>query len=129
MSELSIDQEFYGGLRELADSAFPKHCRHCGQEYANATDFLTATLSLRANASGLKQSLDDDGQMIVDLFRNCACGSTLLESFQNRRDCSEQGDKRRKIFQEMVNRLVEQNWSADKARAELLKLMHASASE
>lgn len=120
---INFDADFYVGLRELAESAFPKRCGRCGREYQNATDFLTATRALRTDSSGLKQSLDDDGQVIVDLFRNCICGSTLLESFQNRRDLSEQTDNRRKMFDGMVKKLVDSGLSRDNARAELLKFI------
>lgn len=132
MSDLNIghDKALYAGLRELAESNFPKRCRHCGKEYLNVTDFLVATKSLREDSSGLKQSLDDDGQVIVDVFRNCVCGSTMLESFYNRRDLSEQSVKRRKIFQDMVNKVVvEKNCSIEDARAALLKFMRRSISK
>jgi hypothetical protein len=100
--EQNIDAELFAGLRELAESSFPKHCRNCGREYRDSAEFLTATQPLLADSSGLKQSRDDDDQVIVDLFRNCVCGSTLLESFWNRRDLSEDGIKRRMRFQDMV---------------------------
>lgn len=116
-------EELSAGLRELAESAFPKRCRNCGHEYGNAAEFLVATRPLHADTSGLKQSLDDDGQQIVDLFRNCVCGSTLLESFWNRRDLSADGLKRRMRFQDIVNKLVETGCSAETARSELVKLM------
>jgi hypothetical protein len=119
--------EFFEGLRELAESAFPKRCRNCGKEYQNATEYLTATQPLRADISGLKQSRDDDGLAIVDLFRNCICGSTLLESFKNRRDLREEGITCRKRFDDMVDKLVASGWPAESARAELLKLMRGAA--
>ncbi|MBI5007060.1 MAG: hypothetical protein HZB95_08025 [Nitrosomonadales bacterium] len=93
MSATRIDEEFFAGLRELVDSAFPKRCANCGREYRNAAEFLAATKPLRSNASGLKQSHDDDGRTVVDLFRNCVCGSTLLESFWNRRDLTRDGTR------------------------------------
>jgi hypothetical protein len=123
MPDPHIDEELFAGLRELAESAFPKRCRNCGQEYRSAAEFLAATRPVRADTSGLKQSVGDDGQLIVDLFRNCVCGSTLLESFSNRRDLSEDGIKRRMRFQDMVDKLVAKGRTAEAARSELLKLM------
>jgi len=129
MSELRNDKDFFAGLRELADSAFPKRCGNCGREYRNAAEFLEATQPVRAGVSGLKQSRDDDGLAIVELFRNCVCGSTLLESYWNRRDLSEAGITRRKRFQEMVGKLVEMGFSAEMARGELTKLMRGQPNE
>ncbi len=124
-----IDEGLFAGLRELAESAFPKRCRNCGQEYRSAAEFLAATRPVRADTSGLKQSVDDDGQLIVDLFRNCVCGSTLLESFSNRRDLSEDGIKRRLRFQDMVDKLVAKGCTAEAARSELLKLMRGQPND
>ena len=127
--EANFKDEFFTGLRQLADSAFPKRCAHCGRVYRNSEEFLTATQPIRPDSSGLKQSRDDDGQMIVDLFRNCVCGSTLLESFQNRRNVSKDGVMRRMLFQDMVGRLVVMGYPAETARGELLKLMRGQPNE
>ncbi len=124
-----IDEGLFAGLRELAESAFPKRCRNCGQEYRSAAEFLAATRPVRADTSGLKQSVGDEGELIVDLFRNCVCGSTLLESFSNRRDLSEDGIKRRTRFQDMVDKLVAKGCTAEAARSELLKLMRGQPND
>jgi hypothetical protein len=127
--EAYFKDEFFTGLRQLADSAFPKRCAHCGRVFRNSDEFLAATRPVRPDSSGLKQSRDDDGQMIVDLFRNCVCGSTLLESFQNRRNVSKDGVMRRMLFQDMVGRLVVLGYQAEAARGELLKLMRGQPNE
>jgi hypothetical protein len=129
MNGQDIREDIYSGLRQLADSAFPKRCQSCGREYRNSAEFLAATLPLRSNASGLKQSSDDDGHMIVELFRNCVCGSTLLESYWNRRDLSDAGVTRRKRFQDMVEKLIATGCPAETVRAELLKLMHGQPND
>lgn len=81
MSEQSKIQGIVAGLRQFEASAFPKHCACCAREYASATEFIAATQALPSDCSGLKLSQDDDGNPIVELFRNCDCGSTLMESF------------------------------------------------
>ena len=106
MSEPGVNAVLFAGLQQLADSAFPKRCANCGREYRTAAEFLAATRPLRADTSGLKQARGDDGHAFVELFRNCVCGSTLLESFRNRRDLSEEGNMRRKRFEDMVGKLV-----------------------
>lgn len=119
--------ELFASLHALAASTFPKHCRNCGRVYASTDEFFAATQPVRADHTGLKQSLDDAGQPIVELFRNCACGSTLLESFRNRRDLSAAGIKRRARFDELLDKLKAAGVDADTARAELLKMMRGQA--
>ncbi len=119
----------YQGLRELAESAFPKRCATCGRVYASAEEFLRETRTLRANSSGLKQSVDDDGSTIVELYRNCACGSTLMDFFVDRRDMSEAGLRRRRRFGELLERLVSAGLEREVARAELIKIVHGQPSE
>ncbi len=129
MPDPDFDQELFAGLRQLTDSAFPKRCGNCGREYRNAEEFLAATQRTRAHSSGLKQSKDDDGSMIVELFRNCVCGSTLLESFWNRRDLSAEGTLRRKRFEDMIGKLAALGYDAKFARSELIKFMRGQPNE
>lgn len=129
MLEQTEIQEIYSGLRALAESTFPKRCRNCGQEYASAAEFIVATQAVRPNCSGLKQSQDDDDNLIVEVFRNCNCGSTLMESFNDRRDLTEEGIKRRRRFEEMLGHLVSRGVAREVAYAELIKLMRGQANE
>lgn len=129
MNNSKHSEDIYAGLRQLADSAFPKRCKLCGREYQNAAEFLAATLPLRNDASGLKQTRDDNGQEIVELFRNCICGSTLLESYRSRRDTGDDAALRRSQFQEMVGKLVATGITAETARSELLKFMRGQPSD
>jgi hypothetical protein len=127
MSGADANAELFAGLRQLVDSAFPKRCTNCGREYHTAAEFLAATRPLRADSSGMKQGRDDDGLEIVELFRNCVCGSTLLESFRSRRDLSTEGKVRRKRFDDMVGKLVAMGYPSSVARDELLKLMRGQS--
>lgn len=117
----------FASLHALAASTFPKHCRNCGRVYASTDEFFAATRPVRADHTGLKEGLDDAGRPIVELFRNCACGSTLLESFHNRRDLSPAGLKRRARFDELLGKLKAAGVDADTARAELLKMVRGQA--
>ena len=67
--------------------------------------------------------------MIVDLFRNCVCGSTLLESFRNRRNLSKDGIMHRMLFQDMVGKIEAMGYTAESARGELLKFMRGQPNE
>ena len=121
--------DFYQGLKSLAESAFPKHCNNCGRIYETAEDFINSTKNLPTNSSGLKQSIDDDESTIVELYRNCECGSTLLNFYRDRRDNSSQGLDRRKQFGELLIKLVELGLSEISAHIELIKVMRGESSE
>ena len=121
--------ELFAGLRELAESAFPKQCRNCGREYATAQEFITATQPLSADRSGLKSSLDDDGEVILELFRNCVCGSTMMDNFNDRRDTSETGARKRQRFSELHTHLVNQGVEPTLATLELRKVARGQPSE
>src|SRR5574337_2046178 len=96
-SQAGIDGDLYAGLQELA-TTFPKRCTACGRTYRDMHDYLVQTRRVAGGASGLKQSLDDDGNVVVELFRNCVCGSTLMDEFRNRRDMTGAGLRRRARF-------------------------------
>lgn len=126
-----MDQEekaLFDGLRALSESTFPKNCTVCGKVYETVAEFVKDTEGLRRN-SGLKSSLDDDDRSIVELFRNCACGSTLMSSFSDRRDISPAGLKRRVLFGQLLTMLTNKGVDAVRARSELLKFIQGHPSE
>lgn len=123
-----MDSTLFAGLKELAHGAFPKRCANCGRLYESAVDYLQATQPIKPEISGLKQSQDDDGSVIVEVFRNCACGSTLMDIFNNRRDVSEAGLYRRRRFGELLDYLVKEGLEAGLARGELLKVLRGEGS-
>ncbi|WP_211167388.1 hypothetical protein, partial [Aromatoleum evansii] len=118
----------YAGLRELAAGTFPKRCSACGRKYCDADDYIAQTQRVGNGRSGLKQAVDDDGQVIVELFRNCVCGSTLMDCFRDRRDASEAGLRRRARFGELIEMLVAQGLDRERARTELLKVLRGEPS-
>lgn len=124
-----MDTTLFEGLTELAASAFPKRCASCGRVYETAAEYLLSTRPISERRSGLKQSMDDDGSVIVEAFRNCECGSTLMDVFNNRRDLSEAGARRRARFAELLDYLVAQSLDREVARAELLKVLRGEGSE
>ena len=120
----AIDAELYAGLQEIAAGAFPKRCAMCGRNYRDADDYVRQTRRIASGRSGLKQTFDEDGRVIVELFRNCVCGSTLMDCFNDRRDTSEAGCRRRARFAELVESLVTKGLERARARTELLKVLH-----
>ncbi|MCG7900565.1 MAG: oxidoreductase [Candidatus Thiodiazotropha lotti] len=109
------------GLQELSDTAFPRVCTNCGKEYPDLQTFIYETQQLEGR-SGLMENVgcpDEGDEPIVELYRNCICGSTLMEFFSDRRDTSEVGLQRRQLFDNLLAQLVEMGVSTEEARNEL----------
>ncbi len=121
--------DIFKDLQALSDSSFPKRCSACERTYLTVDQYIQETEQLTAEKSGLKQSWDDDDSTIVELYRNCLCGSTLMDFFTDRRDLTERGSKRRKKFQALISYLVEHGVEKNTARAELIKVIHGEKSE
>ena len=117
----------YNGLQTLAEYAFPKKCSNCGKYFDDVQEFLFQTKAIQGS-TGLKQSIDDEERTIVELFRNCLCGSTLVSIFGDRRDISERGRQRREKFGKLLDMLQKAGLEVDVARQELLKILHGQDS-
>lgn len=124
-----LDAELYAGLQALAAQAFPKRCPSCGRTFASADDYVLQTGRVGTGGSGLKQAMDDDGRVIVELFRNCVCGSTLMDSFADRRDDSAAGRQRRMRFGELLAKLIGKGLAPARARREMLKVLNGEPSD
>jgi hypothetical protein len=118
----------FEGLKALSDNAFPKECATCGRVYHSPEDFVQQSEDI-AGRSGLKHGYDEDDRPVVELFRNCVCGSTLMDFFSDRRDASPSGLRRRQAFGKMLAHLETRGMDNQTARQELLKLMRGDASE
>jgi hypothetical protein len=122
-------QSLFEGLQELSAGSFPKVCPNCGRVYSNLQQFLAETVPIVRDRSGLKASADDDDHPVVELFRNCACGSTLMDFCRSRRDETADGQRRRDAFDRMLELAVGRGVEQETARAELLKLVRGEPSE
>jgi hypothetical protein len=129
MDDNGKDAHFYVGLKALVESAFPKHCGNCGRVYESVEQFIDESRALRANVTGLKQGYDDDDVALVELYRNCTCGSTLMDMFANRRDTSRTGEQRRQLFDSSIGYLKNRGMSLPQARQCLLRLLRGEASD
>ncbi|MDP2795468.1 MAG: hypothetical protein Q8O25_15535 [Sulfurisoma sp.] len=123
------DADLFAGLKALVDSSFPKRCACCGRVYASAEEFFRETQKIRPGSRDLKPATEEDGTRIIEAFRNCVCGSTLMEFFGDRRDASLAGEGRRKRFGVLMQQLVERGVDGAVAKQELLKLVHGQHSE
>lgn len=130
MSDHSIEDEdqLFADLKVLSDSAFPKQCSTCGRLYDSPEDFFSLSKA-PTFGSGLKRSWDDDDNTVVELFRNCECGSTLMDFFMDRRDCTARGVKRRTVFGRLLDTLEKKGLPRDIARQELTGIMNGNQSE
>jgi len=118
----------YTGLKALSDAAFPKQCPSCGRRYESPEAFIRETQSVRQGISGLKNARDDETQPMVELYRSCPCGSTLMDCFDDRRDFSHPGLKRRRLFGQLMEVLQRKGVEPHIARVELIRLMRGEQS-
>ncbi len=118
----------YLGLKSLSDQAFPKRCPRCGRHFESAAAFIRSTQAVRTGSSGLKSARDESDRPMVELFRNCPCGSTLMDRFDDRRDLSDPGLRRRRLFGQLMQLLENRGLETEVARAELLKLLRGEHS-
>ena len=105
-SDSEYSSDLFSGLKALSDASFPKKCSLCGQEYASVEEYVQKTEDV-SGKSGLKKGYDDDDKPIVELFRNCVCVSTLMDCFNDRRDLSDGGLKRRELFGHLMGMLTD----------------------
>ena len=129
MANRTPEDDLYQGLIELADASFPKRCNCCGRVYATAAEFIAATRAAGRNGSGLKQGYDDHDLAVVELFRNCPCGSTLMGTFGDRRDISADGGQRRHRFDQVAIALREKGLDEALVRTELLLFMRGQPNQ
>lgn len=97
LSALVIDRQ----LHSLYADKFPKQCRSCDRVYRSHAEYVASTRKMRRGGTVF---YDEDRE--VHEYRDCACGSTLLVLVDDRRDESEFGQRRRRLFDEWLGRLV-----------------------
>lgn len=127
MTEKKNIQELFTGLNALMESCFPKICPTCGKVFPSMESFIEATEDLRGH-SGLMESIDDDENPIVELYRNCPCGSTLMNFCYDRRDTSERGQERRDAFDRVLQTLMDSGIDREKGIKELRSLISTGKS-
>ncbi|WP_020410020.1 hypothetical protein [Hahella ganghwensis] len=123
------DESLMVGLRSLAEVAFPKRCVCCGRVYETLEEFVSQTTPCGTSGSGLREVTEEDGEVILELFRNCVCGSSLMEFCGDRRSQSESAAKLRERFEKLVMALESKGVNPDVARVELRKVVNGQQSE
>ena len=97
--------ETYGELRAFDVESFPKTCRTCGKVYPSASAFIADTQAAKTG-SAIKQSHDENGEVVIELFRDCQCGSTLMNPFYSRRGSSDLASKCREEFDHLIEHMT-----------------------
>jgi hypothetical protein len=125
--KINDELDIFKGLKALSESSFPKKCGNCGRMFETCEQYLKETE--KVGKSGMKESIDDEDKPILEVYRNCICGSTLMDFFSDRRDLSEKGIRRRELFQKILDFLAQQGIPTHVGREELLKFMKSGESE
>ena len=123
-----VEEEWHTGLQALDSSSFPKKCGNCGTVFETAAQYFKETADIR-NQTGLRRYVADDTTVIVELFRNCPCGSTLMDCFTDRRDEANNGHARRERFNKLKQSLIDSGLDADTAHQQVLELFRKEQRE
>lgn len=126
---MNNSNNYFNGFTTFIESAFPKNCTVCGKTYQTAEQFLTETQNMPRGRSSLKEALEEDGTAIVEVFRNCRCGSTLMDEFNSRRDNSDTGQQKRAEFNRLLMVLQNQHVPVEIARSEIIKYFKGEKTE
>lgn len=128
MPSITSHDAWFAGLKALSHDDFPKCCRNCGRVFASEGDYFQQTRAIRPEITGLKAVVDEEG-LLVEVYRNCVCGSTLLVNCMSRRDDSATGFRRRQLFDQLLGDLVQHGVDPAQARIELLRVVAGERSE
>ena len=98
---------------------FPKKCNNCKKVYNSIDEYNRETRTLKRkttvfDAIGLQE------------YRNCVCGSTLIVWTQERRDITEYGVARRKLFDECLDKILKISSAGEAEVREKLRIIFSS---
>lgn len=119
---------FYKRLRSLFGDTFPKKCAKCGRVFESLDHFLLETRYID-KPGNVNKACDESGKAFIVMYRNCTCGSTMMDIFNDRRDTSEAGEQRRREFDELLALLVESGFEKEYARVELRKAIRGEQTD
>lgn len=100
---------------------FPKKCNNCKRVYQTLEEYNRETKTLRRNTT----VFDSIG---LQEYRNCICGSTLIVWTQERRDITEYGLARRKLFDECFDKIKKMALANEAEALEKLRVIFTSFS-
>lgn len=103
-------------------NTFPKACKSCGRVYRDAKAFIEQTLPASI-AKGIKPAHGNNGQEILEIFRNCHCGATLMSPFYSRRGSSGLASECRQQFDKLVTQMTLSGRTQEAAQGELRQVI------
>jgi hypothetical protein len=106
--------------------AFPKTCGTCKKIYLTDIDFFQQTTpipNLPTDIKVIKEDEHNEANVYLEAFRNCECGSTLMELFHCRRDISQMGIEKRAAFERILAALEKSGYDREAARLIILKFI------
>ena len=118
----------------LEQTAFPKVCKNCQKVYQNEMQFLRETNAIPYVSTDTRAitpipgAMESENNIYLEVFRNCACGSTLMERFYSRRNLSEAGIERRIAFEVLLSALEVGGVERIEARRMLLAFLDTFSS-
>jgi capsular exopolysaccharide synthesis family protein len=95
---------------------FPLACPGCGRVYRSAEDFLLVTRTAGDHARNAPHGA-------LQLVRECVCGMALGVPTHTRRDFTDMGNKRRRIFGNLHKALIASGFPQEDARDKLLLIL------
>lgn len=107
-------------FQAFSQKSFPKRCSSCGRLYSDLDGFLRNTRVRQGQNSGFMKMLGLGDAPVMDMVGTCRCGSTLMVVTPDRRDQSDRGRRRRRLFDRMVANLVIRGLAPDHARERVL---------
>jgi|AGTN01.2.fsa_nt_gi hypothetical protein len=126
---MADEDAIYEGLLALLESEFPKTCPKCGRVYETMEAFVDGTSQVRKGSGLMGYDTAADGLQQVVMMRNCACGSTMGTFCSDRRDHTDAGLRRRRMFNNLLTQLKDRGVDALNARSELLMFLRGERSE
>ncbi len=123
MSQLQAISAFAQSVQKKLERhyahVFPKKCNNCGKIYETREEYLRDTERLARTTTifdviGLQE------------YRNCACGSTLIVWTQDRRDNTEYGVARRRLFDECLVKMQKISGESEEEIREKLRKIFSS---
>ncbi len=112
------DARRFTSAEERDSLDFPKSCPSCGRVYSDFDDYLKRTLPPGDRPT--PPGGDPESQRNIKFFRVCPCGSPVLVDAANRRDVTDSGLGRRRLFGEIRDRLTASGMDREEARTKLL---------
>ncbi|MCB1615455.1 MAG: hypothetical protein KDI30_05520 [Pseudomonadales bacterium] len=110
----------------LEPDSFPKTCPMCNTVYSDEIDFFERTHSLPHVNSDIRPVEDEnaDPQVYLEIYRNCNCGTTLMELFHCRREQTASENRKRLLFEILLDAMEAIGHKRKDARDILFEFMH-----